>query len=559
MAFFQEPPALANPYTADPVLGTYLRRHLPPDVLSATEGNRERMGELASGRLLDLAVRHQRDKPVHVARDPWGNRVDRIEVNDAWKAYARVAAEEGLLATAYERAHGGHSRLVQFALVYLFAPSSQVYTCPLAMTDGCARTLETLGPPHIRERVLPRLTTRDPDRAWTSGQWMTERTGGSDVGLSETLARRDGDFWRLYGTKWFTSAVSSEVTLTLARPEGNGPGGKGLALFFLDVRREDGSLNHIRVNRLKEKLGTRNLPTAELALVGTVAEPVAGLQDGVRNMASMLNITRTWNAVCAVAGMRRGLDLARDYARRRVAFGAALADKPLHLETLAGMAAEYEAAFQLVFHTVHMLGRAEAGEAGPEEAAVLRVLHPVAKLLTGKQAVAMASETLECFGGAGYVEDTGLPTLLRDAQVLSIWEGTTNVLSLETFRALQREDAWQPFLEHVRGVASRATGQGLAGPAAAAVEAAEHAMAWAGDTAARDPVAFEAGARGFALTLGRSLSLALLAEHASWCQQHGEGPRAAAAARRFAGHGVDRLLAEDYDAAEVRTLALEGA
>src|SRR5690606_4205802 len=212
----------------------------------------------------------------------------------------------GLVAIGYERAHGRFSRLHQFALVFLFHPSSQVYTCPLAMTDGAARTLEMLGTGPVRDRVLARLTTRDPERAWTSGQWMTERIGGSDVGLTETTARRGADgVWRLDGTKWFTSAVTSQVALTLARPEGNGPGGKGLALFLVELRDEAGRLQGITVLRLKEKLGTKLLPTAELRLAGTPALPVAGLADGVRNMAWMLDLTRTWNAVCAASSLRR--------------------------------------------------------------------------------------------------------------------------------------------------------------------------------------------------------------------------------------------------------------
>src|ERR1051325_1339464 len=145
------------------------------------------------------------------------------------------------------------------ALAYLFDPSTDVYTCPLAMTDGAARTLLAHGNRALIDRAVPRLTSRDPARAWTSGQWMTERTGGSDVGLAETVARRDGaaDF-RLYGTKWFTSATTANMALTLARPEGNPAGGRGLALFYVEVRGDDGALHEgIALNRLKDKLGTR--------------------------------------------------------------------------------------------------------------------------------------------------------------------------------------------------------------------------------------------------------------------------------------------------------------
>lgn len=558
MSFFQESPQLGNQYEQDRVLKSFLRRSLPAEVRSEIEPQLTRMGELAAGPLLELAVVHRRDEPEHIPFDPWGRRIDEVRVNAAWREYARVAAEEGLIATAYERAHGTYSRIHQFALVYLFDPSAQFYTCPLAMTDGCARTLEVLATPELRERVLPRLLSRDPARVWTSGQWMTERIGGSDVGLSEMLARETPEGWRLRGTKWFVSAVTSEVALTLARPEGNGPGGKGLALFFVQARDERGRLHRIVLDRLKDKLGTRQLPTAELTLDDTPAELVCGTSDGVRNMATMLNLTRTWNAVCCVAKLRRGLALARDYARRRVAFGAPLAEKPLHIATLADLAAEQEAAFLLTFNAVALLGREETGELNPRDAALLQLLQPVAKLTTARQAVAGASEIVEGFGGAGYVEDTGLPELLRDCQVYPIWEGTTNVLALEAFRAIQRADALTPFLEEIRTRANAGSHLALREPARAACSAAQRAQDW-WSSSDRGPVAFEAGARRFALTLGRALSLALLVDQAQWAIDTDGDGRSAEAARRFAAGGVDCLDAPDADPAAGAALALDTA
>jgi alkylation response protein AidB-like acyl-CoA dehydrogenase len=517
------------------------------------------MGGLAAGELLALAQESRKLEPEWIPFDAWGRHVDEIRVNPLWRRCREVAAEEGLVATGYERAHGAFSRLHQFALVYLFAPSSQVYTCPLAMTDGAARTLETLADESLRAAVLPRLLAREPARAWTSGQWMTERAGGSDVGLSETVAKRTASGWALTGVKWFTSAVTSEVALTLARPEGNGPGGKGLALFLVHTRDAQGRPNRLRVLRLKDKLGTRSVPTAELELGGMPALLVSRPSDGVRDMASMLNLTRTWNAVCSAASLRRGLALARDYARRRVAFGAPLSEKPLHLDTLAALAAEQEAALQLAFHAVALLGREEAGELDEAGLALLRLLQPVAKLTTARQAVAGASEVLEAFGGAGYVEDTGLPELLRDAQVLSIWEGTTNVLSLEAFRAVAKAGALAPFVADVRARAGTAQHASLAQPARAARAAVEHAEQWWAAAGARGAAATEAGARRFALTLGRALALALLVEQAQWdLDRHGDG-RTAEAARRFALAGVDLLLDEAGDAAATARLALDEA
>ena len=543
--FLQDPPQLANQYDDDPLLRSWIRRHLPDDVRADVEPSLRNMGELAAGPLLALSHAHRLDEPVHIPFDPWGRRADDVQLNAAWQTYARVAAETGLIAIPYERAHGRFSRLHQFALVYLFHASSQVYTCPLAMTDGCVRTLESMGADlgATRDRILSHLLSRDPERVWTSGQWMTERIGGSDVGLSETVARRqpDGTF-TLHGTKWFTSAVSSQVALTLARPESNGPGGKGLALFLVELRDDFGRLRGISVLRLKEKLGTRNLPTAELLLEGTPALPVAGLSDGVRNMGPMLNLTRTWNAICAVATLRRGLALARDYARRRVAFGAPLSEKPLHLETLADLAAEQEAAFALTFFAVDMLGRQEADELDASGQALLRLVQPITKLTTGRQTVAGASEVLESFGGAGYIEDTGLPQLLRDGQVLSIWEGTTNVLALEAYRAMLRGDALPLALTMIRSRADAVDATALREPVGVALKAADHLEYWWANAGARGAWLHEAGARRFAITLGRTLALAILTEHAAWSLAKESDGRCAEAARRFARLGVDRLV-----------------
>src|SRR5512133_1004989 len=450
MAFFQDPPRLGNTFSGDPLLREHLARTLPPDALREVEPELLHLGELAGGSLLALQDADRLSEPRLVQWDAWGRRVDRIELTALWREAAPLAARHGLVAVAYERRLGALSRTYQMALVHVLDPSTDVYSCPLAMSDGAARTLLDAGNAALVERAVPRLTSRDPARAWTSGQWMTERTGGSDVSGTETAARRGGDGWRLYGTKWFSSATTAEMALALARPEGNPPGSRGLALFYVETREADGTTNGVLVNRLKDKLGTRKLPTAELTLDGARAVPVAGLSGGVRAIAPMLTVTRTWNAIAAVAGMQRALALARDFARRRTAFGAPLAQKPLHADTLAGLEAEREGAALLAFRAAALLGRAEAGEASDGERLLLRVLTPLAKLTTGKQAVAIASEVLEAFGGAGYVEDTGLPRLLRDAQVLPIWEGTTNVLALDALRALAGEGVPQAVQAEVR-------------------------------------------------------------------------------------------------------------
>ena len=544
MAFFQEPPRLGNQFDDDPMLPSWIDRHLPGDAAIVAE--LRALGDLTV-EYYGKQLADRENEPVLTQWDAWGNRIDRIDVSPLWREAAVLSATHGLVAAGYEDRLGEGARTHQFALVHVLAPSLDVYSCPLAMTDGAARTLLASGNQALAEAYVPKLVTRDPAKMWTSGQWMTERAGGSDVSQSETVARQDATGqWRLYGTKWFTSATTSQIALTLARPEALGQAGtagsRGLALFLVELRDEHGRLRDIQVNRLKDKLGTRKVPTAELTLAGTPATLVGAASDGVRAITPMLSITRTWNAVSAVSAMRRSLALARDYARRRRVFGALLVDKPLHADTLAGLEAEYAGAFCLAFRSAQLIGQLEHGTAQSRELdeRLSRTLIPLAKLVTGKQAVAVTSEAIEACGGAGYVEDTGLPRILADAQVLPIWEGTTNVLSLDTLRALGKGGALESVASEVERNLALATDAGLAAPVAAARAALRHATAWV-TGALSQPALLEAGARRFAMTLGRTLELALLASHAQWCLDHGHGPRTAAAARRFAQNGVDLI------------------
>lgn len=543
--FNQPAPQLGNQYDDDRVLRSYLKRVLPAEVMVEVEPALREMGRLAGGELYELQLTDRLNEPVLTQWDAWGERVDRIEVTPLWKKAQRLAAEFGVVAAAYEQTYGRFSRLYQFALAYLFHPSTDVYTCPLAMTDGATRTLLNSANEELINRAVPQLTSRDPAQFWTSGQWMTESTGGSDVGRSETVAcLDDAGRWRLYGRKWFTSAATSQMALTLARPEGNALGGKGLALFYVELRDDSGRPNHILINRLKDKLGTRKVPTAELTLDGTPAIPIIGTANGVGNIVPMLHLTRTWNSVTAVAFMRRGLALARDYARQRVAFGVPLTQQPLHVDTLAWLQAEMEAAFQLSFYLVELIGRDENGDRSAEDASLLRLLTSIAKLTTGRQAVMIASEVLEAHGGAGYVEDTGLPMLLRDSQVLPIWEGTTNVLALDALRAIAHDTGGLTAWEAKIGRCLRAVSvPALVEAGQVAQEAMHQALRWLQQSMNSRQATVEAGARRFALTLGRSLALALLVEHAQWSLDHEQDGRAQAAARRFAQTPIDLICA----------------
>ncbi|XP_029474908.1 acyl-CoA dehydrogenase family member 11-like isoform X3 [Rhinatrema bivittatum] len=459
--FFQDHPRLGNQYLEDTFLQKYLRRHLPPKVFQEVSQQLERFGARVTDEIDSLGRECELSPPQLQQYDAWGQRVDRIVTCPAWKRMKEISAEEGLIAEAYERKYSSWSRVYQVAKMYLYAPSSGLFTCPLAMTDGAAKVIETLGMSGPIEEAYRHLTSRDPREFWTSGQWMTERKGGSDIASgTETVAREqpDGTF-QLYGFKWFTSATDSDMTLTLGRimdtQGATKQGTKGLSLFYLKIQNEDGKLNGIEVQKLKDKLGTRQVPTAELLLDRTKAFLV-----------------------------------------------------------------QIRGAFLLMMEVARLLGLEETNMATEQDRHILRLLTPLAKLYTGKQAISIVSEGLECFGGQGYMEDTGLPAMLRDAQVLTIWEGTTNILSLDVLRALAKNEG--QMVSFFSAVQSNLESSLNIPELASSVTLAQVALNRLGEFTQRAGLKgatfLELAARDFAYSLARIYMGGLLLKHAAWIE-----------------------------------------
>jgi alkylation response protein AidB-like acyl-CoA dehydrogenase len=540
MNFVQSAPQLADPYRDDRVLQSWLARVLPEAQRRAAEADSIALAAYAQ-RTYARQITTTPAEPVLTNFDVWGNRVDRIELTETWREGPALAARHGLVADGHDESLGEFARVQQFAKVYLYHAASAFYSCPLAMTDGVATTLRAASNAALRERVLPHLLSRDPATFRISGQWMTENTGGSDVGNSETVAHRNADgSWRLHGRKWFTSAINAEFALALARPEGNPDGADGLALFGIETRNADGSWNGITIDRLKDKLGTRELPTAEIHLHDTTAELVGDTAHGVRAITPVLQVTRLWNAFGSLSTMARCLALVRDYAHKRKVFGKPLIEQPLFADALAGWEAEFEAAFHLAMEVALLLGRVESGVGDPRDAALQRLLTPLAKLWVCKLGVRMASETVEAFGGAGYLEDSGIPLLLRDAQVFPIWEGSSNVQALDFLRALEKVgidplvDAVDAWLEGADGIVSDADATSIH-------NAIRSADIWLRDNA-RNAADLQAGALRLGNTCARSVAAALLARHAAWAQRDRKDSAPANALHRFCTHGLDRII-----------------
>ncbi len=533
---------LDNQYTDDRVLRRYLERVLPPEVRADIDPDLHEIGALAGNDLYDLQLNDRANDPTLTRYGPQGDRIDHVELTDLWQRALEETATHGVVAAAYEQEHGRYSRINQFARAYLLLPGTDLLGFLLATTDGAARTLLDHGPEDLVDEAVPHLLSRSPGTFWTSGQWRTEKEGGTDLNQISTTARRDEDgTWRLHGHKWFTSSTAANVALVLAKTD------DALTLFYLPIRDRDteSPRTGIQVKRMKEKMGAQKLPVSEVELDGAVARPVSAIGEGTRTLGPMVRIARTWNAVLATGLMRRGLALARDFSRNREAFGTPIIEKPLHYDTMASLQATFEGAFHLTFRLVELLGKQEAGALGTQEQHLFSVLTPLVKLTTAKQATSVLGEVMEAFGGGGYVEDTGIPMLLRNAYALPLWEGTTNVMALTTLKKLRREGRMEAVKAELARCERAVETPALQHAVETAQGAFQNAMQWLAEALEDSPEAVEAGARRFALTLGHALELALLARHAQWALRT-DGSRATAVVEHFAAQGIDHIASRQH-------------
>lgn len=521
--FLQDPPIRANRFKTDRVHRHAWERLLPEEIRTSVLAHMEGVGELAASLWPELAELAESNPPTLTTYDAWGGRVDRIDVDPAWTALVDEGRKAGVVSLPYDASLGRHGRVLQFSVLDLFMPVSATADCPLSMTDAAARVLLNEDP-ELADKFVPGLTTSG--KGLTSGQWMTEREGGSDVGRTSTSASKHGDgTWTLRGSKWFTSATTADIALALARPEGAGEGSRALTLFLLELRRPDGSWNGIQVRRLKDKLGTKALPTAELDLDGTLATPVGDIGSGVRRIAAMLNVTRVHAAFGGVAALGEGLSLARDYASRRQAFGRSLRDLPLHRRWMAELNARYEGISALAYRAAELLGGVEHGEADP---VLARVVIPLSKLACARVGTDVASQIIESFGGAGYVEDTGIPRILRDVHVNCIWEGTTSVMALDVMRALMASGAADAILRDTERLIQPHRGDAALAEAATSVADALVQIRKEFENAE------ESDARRIAWALADTYSLALVIDAAAWAIANHDDPRASYSAKLLA-------------------------
>lgn len=501
-----------NWYEIDPNLRQIMRRMLEAADLEWCEPELERIGSLCGGAIAERAEVTDKHPPELVKFDPWGEQIDQVRHHPGAIATKRDLWESGVSGPhLHQEAERRGRRLplaVPTALNYMLSQAEIGMLCSIGMTSGVIGLVKRFAPPEVRKRFLPHLTASNFDDAWDGAMFMTERTGGSDLSTLTTVARRNGEHWSLTGSKWFCSNVDAAAIATLARPEGAGEGLRGVALFLVPKYRSDGSRNGINVRRIKDKLGTRAVPTAEADFADAEAylmagDGAAGDGRGINRMMEMVNDSRRGVAVMGLGIMRRAFLESAIFAAHRTAFGHSLCELPMMRETLVGMVVELEAAAALVFAST------------ADESAVSRLLVPIAKLRATRRGVEMASQAVEIHGGNGYIEDWPTARLLRDAQSNTIWEGTENIICLDILRALHSEQVMEAGFSALAGRFDCAAA--ALAPIAESITAELKELREAlGFLSRADRDLRQLRARGFSNYLADVFSAAMLLEEANW-------------------------------------------
>lgn len=450
-----------NWFREDPNLHFILEQYLEPKMLEWAHQKLDRFGELCGTEMDQRAIHTDREgQPRLIKYDQMGNDISQVWVNEGYKQTIKQTYNAGIVGYLYREIpdlgrKGNY--LYSYAQGYLLSQTEPGFYCPVTLTMATAYLIDAYASPALKARFLPHVTSIGQEELYEGATFLTERQGGSDVGANDVRAIPDGDVYRLYGEKYFASnAGACKVAMVLARMEGAGPKTKGLSLFLVPWHKPDGSLNQLTIRRLKDKLGVRAVPSGEVVFEGTEAYLVGQARKGFYYMMEALNLSRVCNAIASVGIMRRAYLEARNYARKRDAFGRKLTEYPMVKDTLSNLSARQEVETSAVFSMIPLFERVmrshngQGEQVSQEDQALNRLLIALLKMRTAEIAIDFSHQAIEIHGGNGYIEDFVTPRLLRDAQVLTVWEGTANILGLEVLRLLNKFKVHQAFIRYLQ-------------------------------------------------------------------------------------------------------------
>lgn len=427
-----------NFFDSDIILQHLLHRELNAEAHAAALPRWINLGKQAAGQMNDWSLIADKNPPQLIKRNFYGEDIDEIRFNAAYEQLKRIAVESGMFSIKWQPenrqkwGHWGHR--LGFSLGFLYAMSETGLYCPLCMTDGVARLIDRYGTPDDRNTYLPHIYTENPDELFTGAMFLTEKAGGSDVGQNLVSATYQNDrYYTLNGEKWFCSNANAELIFALARINPQITGTRGLSLFLIEKKQPTGNRNPMNIIRLKDKIGVRSMASAEIILTDTWGKIFGKEGEGFRLMTDMINLSRLYNSVAAIAIARRALIEAYQFLTYRHTFGKNALQHALIRQKLLELQSIYLANFYLTWRAIRALDHADYHNQA--EADLLRLVTPMVKKSTAEAAVYIARESMELMGGLGYIEDGVMPKLLRDALVLPIWEGAGNIMILDMWRA----------------------------------------------------------------------------------------------------------------------------
>lgn len=538
-----------NFYRVDSAFRDLLSLYMDEDWRARIEPHFDRMGEIAGGRLDELADVADKHGPVLHPRDRFGRDEEWIEYHPAYRAMEQIAfGDFGMHAMSHRAGVLGMPEaappLVKYGFTYLFVQGEFGLMCPISVSDTSNFIIRKYGSAALKAKLLDRLLSTDMTDMLKGTQFMTEKAGGSDVGALETEAEPIGpgadgvERWKLHGDKWFCSHADADVAVMLARPRGAAGGTRGLGLFALPRHLDDGSRNAYRIVRLKDKLGTRSMASGEIVLDGATAYLIGDVRHGFKQMMEQVNLSRLSHGVRAAAMMRRCLNEALMVARHRRAFGSTIDAFPLMRRQLMKIMLPTEQALSMAMWSAATMGRADKGDRAAGD--LVRILTPVFKYRACRDNIRVASHALEVRGGVGYIEEWVNARLVRDAQIGTIWEGTSSINALDVVsRAVGRSKGhrvMQDALADMLGKAAALPGQFRGALNAAIGRAADFAERVAADPALENRSRLAAGG------LYHAATAALLAIEGAALGSRGGDARRLLLARLVMEH---RLTAQD--------------
>jgi acyl-CoA dehydrogenase len=442
-----------NFWRSDKMLQTYIQQHADSNAQAFMVPHFDFTGKICAGEMNAWSLTADKQTPVLVKRNYWGENINKIKFHPDYFKMLDVAVKSHMFTVKWKpewrQQFAGQLHLLGFGSGFLFAQTESSQYCPLCMTDGAARIIDRFAEDEDKERLLEHVFTQDYTHLFTGAMFLTEKTGGSDVGANIVEAHHQYDnYYTLKGEKWFCSNANAEMILVLARTNPEIKGTRGLSIFLVERILKDGSANPIEIVRLKEKLGVRSMASGECVFENTLAKRIGKEGEGFKIMTEMINLSRLYNSVAAIACARRALNEAYQYVCQRITFGKRTIEHALVQEKLMELTTLYQQNFYLTFRSIAALDAADNGD--EHEAALVRLLTPMTKRFTAEKCVYLIRECMELIGGISYVEDGILPKVYRDALVLPIWEGTGNIMVLDMLRAIQKTNCLEKMLDDIK-------------------------------------------------------------------------------------------------------------